>query len=64
MKKRKILKAVRNALIIVLCAAVFVAGFLFFPLPGKKHVEIWSRDKEFDISKIQTVEKNATNLKF
>lgn len=63
MKKRKILKAVRNAVIIVLCAVVLVAGFLFFPLPGKKHVEIWSRDSEFDISKIQTVEKNRDEFK-
>lgn len=63
MKKRKTIKVVTTVLCIFLVVALAVLGTLFFPLNGKKHVEIWSADQEFDISKIQTVEKTREDFK-
>lgn len=42
----------------VAAAVLLVVGVLFFPLMGKKHVQIWSAGQEFDLSSIQTVEKD------
>lgn len=63
MKKRKTIKVITAALCIFLVVALAVLGTLLFPLNGKKHVEIWSADQEFDISKIQTVEKTREDFK-
>lgn len=56
-KKRK-LRIFRNVVCILLAVLLVIAAILFFPLNGKKHVEIWSSDQAFDIGKIQTVEKD------
>ncbi|MCC8023241.1 MAG: metallophosphoesterase, partial [Clostridiales bacterium] len=34
-----------------------ISGVMFFPLTGKKHVEIWSAGQIFDLAEIPTVEK-------
>lgn len=62
-KKSKIIKGIKIAICIVLAAILVIAGVLFFPLTGEKHIEIWSADKEFDINAIQTVEKTADDFK-
>lgn len=43
----------------ILAALIIIACVLFFPLTGTKHTEIWSAGDEFNISDIQTVEKQA-----
>lgn len=55
-KKRwvRILLSVMAAILAVVLIVVLV---LFFPLLGKKHIEVWSAGQEFDLSSIQTVEK-------
>lgn len=62
-KKTRIIKIVKAAICILLAIVLVIAGILFFPLTGKKHIEIWSADQMFDISKIQTVEKDREDFK-
>lgn len=62
-KKSNILKVLKIVICVLLIAAVLVVGILFFPLSGKKHVEIWSVDQRFDIAKIKTVEKERDDFK-
>lgn len=57
-KKKKIMKTVFSVLAVILAVVIVIAAVLFFPLTGKKHVEVWSSGQEFDISTIQTVEKD------
>ena len=40
-----------------------VRGVLFFPLTGKKHVQVWSAGEAFDLSAVQTVEKDRNDFK-
>ncbi|MFR8011702.1 MAG: metallophosphoesterase [Clostridia bacterium] len=54
-KTRQIIIGVTAAL---LAAVIVVVGVLFFPRMGKKHVQIWSADQDFDLGAIQTVEKD------
>lgn len=63
MTKKQILKRGSAVLAVLLIICIVVAGILFFPLQGEKHVEIWSAGDEFDISKIQTVEKSRSDFK-
>lgn len=63
MKKTKALKIVRNVILIFLAVLIVILGVLFFPLSGKKHIEIWSKSDEFDISKIETVSKDREDFK-
>ncbi|MGN0458643.1 MAG: metallophosphoesterase [Eubacterium sp.] len=62
-KKKRILKAIRICICILLTIILIVAGVLFFPLTGEKHTQIWSAGDEFDISKIQTVAKEREDFK-
>lgn len=57
-KKKKIMKTVFSVLAVILAVVIVIAAVLFFPLTGEKHVEVWSSGQEFDISTIQTVEKD------
>lgn len=63
MRKAKILKGVKISVCILLALAIIIVGILFFPLTGKKHIEVWSADKEFDIKSLQTVEKSREDFK-
>lgn len=62
-KKSKIFKGIKIAVCVFLVIALAVVGVLFFPLTGEKHIEVWSADQEFDITKIQTVEKDREDFK-
>ena len=62
-EKKKILKVIKTIICVVLVVALVIVGVLFFPLTGKKHTEIWSKSDSFDISKIQTVEKERNDFK-
>lgn len=62
-KKQKTIKGIKITASVMLVIILIVAGILFFPLSGKKHVEIWSADKTFNINEIQTVEKNREDFK-
>lgn len=62
-KKAKIMKGIKIAVCSILAAVLVIAGVLFFPLKGAKHVEIWSSGQDFDIAKIQTVEKDRADFK-
>lgn len=57
-KKKKVMKIIFSVLAVVLAVVIVIAAVLFFPLTGEKHVEVWSKSQEFDISTIQTVEKD------
>lgn len=57
MAKNKVIKILVSVGAVVLALLLIVAAVLFFPLNGKKHVKIWSVNQDFDIGKIQTVEK-------
>lgn len=57
-KKKKVMKIIFSVLAAVLAVVIVIAAVLFFPLTGEKHVEVWSKLQEFDISTIQTVEKD------
>lgn len=50
-------KKSKKIILSVFC--VLIATVLFFPLNGKAHTQVWSAGDEFDISKIQAVEKSA-----
>lgn len=45
------------------CAGTCCCRCAFFPLTGEKHTEIWSADQDFNIAKIQTVEKDREDFK-
>ncbi len=62
-KKAKIIREIKIAVCVFLAVALTVIGILFFPLTGEKHTEIWSADQQFDIAKIQTVEKDREDFK-
>ena len=62
-EKAKIFKGLKIAICVFLAIAIVVIGVLFFPLPGKKHTQIWSKNDEFDISKIQTLNKDRDDFK-
>ena len=61
--KAKVLKIIRNIILSLLAIAIVIVAVLFFPLKGKEHIEIWSTSDKFDISKIETVEKNCDDFK-
>ena len=50
-------KILLSVIAVILAAVLIIAVVLFFPLMGKKHVEIWSAGQDFDLSSIRTVEK-------
>lgn len=56
-KKKKIFKIFIAVIAAVLAAVIIIATVLFFPLNGKKHIEVWGVSEKFDINSIQTVEK-------
>lgn len=62
-RKSKVIKGLKIALCIILAVVLVVLAVLFFPLKGKEHIEIWGADQQFDISKIQTVEKEGVEFK-
>lgn len=62
-KKNKIIKGLKITVCVILAVALIVLSVLFFPLKGKEHIEIWGADQQFDISKIQTVEKEGVEFK-
>ena len=62
-KKEKTIKGVKITVCVILVIALAIVGVLFFPLMGEKHTEIWSADRQFDISEIQTVEKDREDFK-
>lgn len=57
MKKKKVLKIVVSVIAAILAVLLIIVAVLFFPLMGKKHVEVWSVGQTFDINTIETVEK-------
>ena len=61
--KAKVLKIIRKIILILLAIAKVIVAVLFFPLKGKEHIEIWTKSDKFDISKIETVEKNRDDFK-
>lgn len=61
--KSKIIRTVKIIICVFLAALIAILGVLFFPLQGKKHIEIWSKSDKFDISKIQTLEKSRNDFK-
>lgn len=63
MKKSKVVRGIVIAVCILAALAVVVAGILFFPLTGEENTETWSADQEFDLSRIQTVEKTREDFK-
>lgn len=62
-KKAKVFHVFKVIICVLLAALLLVAAVLFFPLTGKKHVEIWSADKKFDLKEIQSVEKTREDFK-
>lgn len=62
-KKSKALKCLKIVVCVLLAVVLIVLCVLFFPLKGKEHIEIWGADQQFDISKIQTVEKEGVEFK-
>lgn len=63
MKKSKVIKGIKIAACVFSATAIVISGTLFFPLTGKKHTEIWSADQDFNIEKIETVEKKRDDFK-
>lgn len=61
MKKttKKAKKIILSVFCVLIAAVLIVAGVLFFPLNGKAHTHVWSAGDEFNISNIQSVEKQA-----
>ena len=59
MKKNRKIKMAMRTLTALLVAVVLVAGVLFFPLTGKKHIEIWSADQAFDSGNSDQLKKLA-----
>lgn len=62
-RKQKAIKGIKITICIFLAAVLIIAGVLFFPFTGKKHVEIWSLDKPYDIADTQVVEKTGDDFK-
>lgn len=62
-EKKKALKIIKMTICIILVGTLVILGVLFFPLAGKEHTEIWCKSDDFDISKIQTVEKERGDFK-
>lgn len=56
-KKKKVKKIIISVFSAVLAVVLIIAGILFFPLNGKKHIEIWSASDDFSITDIESVEK-------
>lgn len=54
-KRRKTLKRAAAGFTALILVIAFV---LCFPLFGKKHIQVWAAGDEFDISSIESVEKN------
>lgn len=63
MKNAKLRKRIKITASVFLALAILVIGVLFFPLTGKKHVEIWSASDVFSLEKIQTLEKTREDFK-
>lgn len=63
MKKARVIKGIKIMVCVLLAIVISVAGILFFPLTGKKHVEVWSAGQPFDIAEIQTVDKERADFK-
>lgn len=63
MRKSKVLRGVQIAVCVLLTAAAVVACVLFFPLTGKKHIEIWAASQPFELDGIQTVAKTRQDFK-
>lgn len=61
--KAKVVKGIKITVCVLLAAAVIVAGVLFFPLMGEKHVEVWGVGQPFELSQIQTVAKEREDFK-
>lgn len=57
MAKHKAVKILISVVAGLLALLIIVVAILFFPLNGKKHVQVWSAGDAFDIGKLQTVEK-------
>lgn len=57
-EKKKRIKIMLSVLAVILAIVLVIAGILFFPLNGEKHIEVWGVSQKFDMNKIQTVEKN------
>ena len=51
--KSKVIKGMKIAVCVLLILALVIVGVLFFPLTGKKHVQVWSAGDEFDLSKLR-----------
>lgn len=62
-KKEKLIKGIKITLCVFLAIIVFIAALLFFPLTGRKHIEVWSADQKFDLEKIQTLKKEREDFK-
>lgn len=63
MTLKKWQKNLLKVLAVILAVIIVAAIILFFPLTGKKHIEIWSQSDAFDIKNIQTVEKTDEDFK-
>lgn len=61
--KSKVIKGVKITVCVILILALVIVGVLFFPLKGKKHVQVWSAGDAFDLSAVQTVEKDRNDFK-
>lgn len=61
--KAKVVKGLKITVCVLLAAVVIVAGVLFFPLTGEKHVEVWGVGQTFELSQIQTVAKEREDFK-
>ena len=61
--KSKVIKGVKITVCVILILALVIVGVLFFPLKGKKHVQVWSAGVAFDLSTVQTVEKDRNDFK-
>lgn len=61
--KSKVIKGMKIAVCVLLILALVIVGVLFFPLTGKKHVQVWSAGDAFDLSTVQTVEKDRNDFK-
>lgn len=61
--KSKVIKGMKIAVCVLLILALVIVGVLFFPLTGKKHVQVWSAGEAFDLSAVQTVEKDRNDFK-
>lgn len=59
MEKSKVKKIVISVVCSFLAVVLVVCGVLCFPLTGRKNTEVWSKDSQFDINNIQTVEKSG-----